>query len=225
MRVLVIDDEEKLVKYLKKGLEEKGFIVDFCLNGLDGQSYIELHYDIVDLILLDWMLPDISGIEVCNKIRAMKLNTPIILLTVRDSSKDKVLGLDSGADDYLTKPFNLDELIARMRALLRRPKTFKNNQLVANNLILDMNLHKVYLKDKEIGLTLKEFQLLEYFMSNPNIALNRETILEKVWDLSFDSFSNVVDVHIKNLRKKINNHNTKLLETVRGIGYRFKLNI
>ena len=223
MRILIVEDEEKLANSLKKGLEKEGYAVDFVLDGESGQRRIETSYKDYDLVVLDLMLPQKNGFEVCREIRAINIVIPIIILTARDAIEDKVLALDSGADDYMVKPFALEELIARIRALLRRPEQTLPVELQIGDLTLNTTTRKVYRKDQELPLTLKEFGLLEYLMRHPNQVLTREQILDHLWDFAFDSFSNVVDVHIKNLRKKIDGENNeKILETIRGVGYRIK---
>lgn len=223
MRVLLVEDEKKLAVMLKKGLEQEGYAVDCLFDGEAAWRQIEINRDDYDLIILDIMLPGIDGIEVCKRARHQGISLPILMLTAKDSMEDKILGLDSGADDYLVKPFDFDELLARMRALLRRPNTLLPLELKAKDLVLNPATKKVYRSGREIYLTAKEFSLLEYFMRNPGQVLTREQALSRLWDFDFDSFSNVVDVHIKNLRKKIGDgKREKLLETVRGVGYRFK---
>lgn len=223
MRILIIEDEEKLVLTLKKGLEKEGYAVDYLMDGEAGQRRIELNHKDYDLIILDLMLPKRNGFEVCKNIREQNIIIPILILTARDAIDDKVSALDEGADDYLVKPFSFSELLARIRALLRRPENILPIELMVKDLALNSSTRKVYRKDQEIPLTLKEFGLLEYLMRHPNQVLTREQILDHLWDFAFDSFSNVVDVHIKNLRKKIDgNFNDNLLETIRGVGYRIK---
>src|SRR3990170_574604 len=165
------------------------------------------------------MLPDKDGVEVCKNLREKNVVLPIIMLTARDTVKDKILGLDSGADDYMVKPFSFEELISRIKALLRRPKQSLPIELKINNILLNATTRRVFRNQKEIPLTLKEFGMLEYFMRQPNRVLTREQILDHLWDFDFSSFSNVVDVHIKNLRKKLG-RDEKTLETIRGVGYR-----
>jgi len=188
-----------------------------------GQTLVELNHEAFDIIILDIMLPIKNGIEICQELRKQSIFIPIIMLTAKIELKDKINGLDAGADDYLLKPFSFDELVARIRALLRRPKTSLPMEIRIGQLSLQPSKRKVFYEQEEIPLTLKEFNLLEYFMRHPNQVLNREQILDKLWDLNYDSFSNVVDVHIKNLRKKLEDVSGKLLlETVRGVGYRLK---
>jgi len=224
MRILILEDEEKLAKSLKLGLENEGFITEYYLDGLEGENYINLNQDIIDLVILDIMLPQKDGLAVCQSLRAENINIPVLILTAKSNTEDKILGLNSGADDYLTKPFSFDELLARVRTLLRRPNEILPIELKVGNLVLNTISRKVIYGNKEITLTLKEFMLLEYFMRHPNQVLNREQILDSLWDINFDSFSNIVDVHIKNLRRKLNYYeeNEEILETVHGLGYRLK---
>lgn len=223
MRILIIEDEEKLAQSLKKGLEKEGYAVDYVLDGEAGQRRIEVSHKDYDVFIVDLMLPKKDGFEICRNVRAQQIITPILVLTARDATEDKVMALDAGADDYLVKPFSLQELTARIRALMRRPEQTLPTELMVQDLRLNTSTRKVHRKDKEIPLTLKEFGLLEYLMRHPNQVMTREQILDHLWDFAFDSFSNVVDVHMKNLRKKIDgDNNDKLLETIRGVGYRIK---
>lgn len=225
VKALVVDDEEKLVGHLKRGLELEGYMVDYCLNGEDAQKFIQLNHEILDIIILDQMLPLKSGVEVCKNIRNKNIFTPVIMLTAKNTEEDTVFGLDAGVDDYVTKPFSFEVLLARMRALLRRPKAISHTvqEIQISNLNLNTATRKVFCSGKEIALTLKEFNLLEYFMKHPNKVIEREELLEKIWDVNFDSFSNVIDVHIRNLRKKLREvHHEAILESVRGVGYRIK---
>ena len=223
MKILIVEDEEPLAKALKEGLEEEGFAADFVLDGEAGQRRIELYYQNYDLVILDLMLPKKDGITVLRNIREQNINIPILVLTAKDKTEDIVLGLNKGADDYLVKPFSRREFFARIRALLRRPKKSLPKKLEVADLILNPATRTVFRSNKEIKLTLKEFNLLEYLMRHPNQIMSREQILFNLWDFYFDSFSNVVDVHIKNLRKKIDRgKKEKLIETIRGVGYRLK---
>lgn len=223
MKLLIVEDEEKLAKSLKKGLEKEGYAVDYVLDGETGQRRIELCRKDYDLIILDLMLPKRSGFEVAKNVREQNILTPILVLTARDTTEDKIMALDGGADDYLVKPFSLEELLARIRALLRRPEQTLPIELKIRDLALNTSTRRVTRGQREVPLTLKEFGLLEYLMRHPNQVLSREQILDHLWDFAFDSFSNVVDVHVKNLRKKVDNgHHDKLLETIRGVGYRIK---
>ncbi|MBX4211104.1 response regulator transcription factor [Candidatus Parcubacteria bacterium] len=222
MRILIVEDEEKLAKSLKKGLEKEGYAADYITDGEVAQRRIEICHKDYDLVILDWMLPKKDGVEICKAVRAEHITIPILMLTARVDTNDKVTALDIGADDYLVKPFSLEELLARVRALLRRPAQALPTELKIQDLTLNTGTRKVTRNSKEIKLTVKEFALLEYLMRHPNQVINRNQILDHLWGFDFDSFSNVVDVHIKNLRKKINNSRRKILETIRGIGYRIK---
>lgn len=223
MKILIIEDEEKLAQSLKRGLEKEGYAADYVLDGEAGQRRIELCRNDYDLIILDLMLPKKDGFEVAKNVRAQNILNPILVLTARDTTEDKIAALDGGADDYLLKPFSFEELLARIRALLRRPEQTLPVELMVKNLSLNASTRRVLRNGKEVPLTLKEFGLLEYLMRHPNQVLSREQILDHLWDFAFDSFSNVVDVHVKNLRKKVDNgHHEKLLETIRGVGYRIK---
>lgn len=222
MRVLIIEDQENLAKLIKSGLEAEGFAADYVLDGKAGQSRLELLHDNYDLILLDIMLPYKNGIEICREARANNITTPIIILTARDGKNEIIDGLNAGADDYVVKPFSFEVLLARIRAVLRRPQAVIPAELKLADIKLNSTDRKVYRDGQEIKLTLKEFGLLEYLMRHANQAVNREQITSSLWDFAFDSFSNVVDVHINNLRKKIGDQGGKILETIRGIGYRFK---
>lgn len=220
MRILIVEDEERLAKSIKKALEKEGYAADYVTDGEVGQRRIELYHEDYDMVILDLMLPKRDGFEVCRNVRAKKIATPILILTAKFDLNDKVKALDAGADDYLVKPFSLEELIARIRALLRRPKQAIPVQLKVQDLTLDLSTRKVIRKNKVIRLTVKEFALLEYLMRHPNQVINRKQILDHLWGFDFDSFSNVVDVHIKNLRKKINKGKHNIVETIRGIGYK-----
>lgn len=224
MRILVIEDEKKLAQALKKGLEKDGHAVDYVLDGESGLKRVELYENEYDLIILDLMLPEKSGEEICREVREEGITTPILVLSAKGMVEDKIELLDMGADDYLVKPFSFDELRARVNALLRRPEEAIPTELKVKNLVLNPAKRKVYLNGKEVHLTLKEFVLLEYLMRSKGRVLTREQIHDHLWDFANDSFSNVVDVHIKNLRKKIDDdsQNPKILETVRGVGYRIK---
>ena len=223
MKILIIEDNQKLAGGLKKGLEGEGFAVDAIFDGEGGLLRIESRSQDYDLVILDIMLPKISGLDVCANIRKNGINVPILMLTANDAIEDKIVGLDCGADDYVIKPFSFDELTARIRALLRRPVFAVPLELTKHNISLNSVNRKVTYFDMEIPLTLKEYGLLEYFMRHPGQVLTREQIISSLWDFSFDSFSNIVDVHVKNLRNKFQkNDGKKLFETVHGVGYRFK---
>ncbi|MDB5236906.1 MAG: Two-component system, OmpR family, response regulator [Parcubacteria group bacterium] len=222
MRILIVEDEAKLAEALKKGLELKGFTVDWLSDSEKARTRIMLYRDEYDLILLDLMLPGIDGATICRDVRAEGVTTPIIILTARDETEQKVDLLNLGADDYIAKPFSFDEVVARMNAVLRRPSETLPTTLKVRDIELDPGKHTVKKDGKEIALTLKEFSLLEFFMRHPNEALKREQVLDHVWSFDFPAFSNVLDVHMKNLRKKLDDYDSSdpLFETIRGIGYR-----
>ncbi len=219
MRVLLVEDNRRLNLSLKTSLIEDGYAVDAAFDGEEGEAFaLAAPYD---LIILDVMLPKKDGFTLCRELRAGRIKTPILMLTARDAVDDRVTGLDSGADDYLVKPFALNELRARLRALLRRDLDDKSGLLEAADLLLDPAGHRVERGGEPIELTTREFALLEYLMRNPNRLITREMIEEHVWSYDFISSSNVVDVYIRRLRRKIDEpFHLKLLETVRGAGYR-----
>ncbi|MBN2645847.1 MAG: response regulator transcription factor [Desulfuromonadaceae bacterium] len=221
MKVLVVEDEKKVASFIKRGLEEENFAVDIAANGEEGLYMAESnHYD---LILMDVMLPKKDGLTVIKELRDKEITTPILCLTAKDSVEDIVSGLDSGSDDYLTKPFAFAELLARVKALVRRGVKDRGAEIFFSDLRLDPVTHKVWRSDKEIDLTAKEYGLLEYFMRNPNQVLTRTMIAEHVWDYTFDSFTNIIDVYVNYLRKKIDkDFSKKLIHTIRGVGYVLK---
>ncbi len=221
MKILLIEDNQKLAESIKKGLEQESYIVDCLDDGGVGERRIFAHPNDYDLIILDIMLPGKNGLDVCKSWREKNITLPILMLTAKDATTDKVLGLDAGGDDYLIKPFAFEELLARIRALLRRPKESMPNVLSAQGITLNSSSKKVIVAGQEVPLTLREFSILEFFLRNPNQVLTREQILAHVWEFSFDSLSNVVDVHIKNLRKKLGTNYGQHLQTLRGLGYRF----
>ena len=225
MRILVIEDQEKLAKSIKKGLEGLGYAVDIVHDGASGLRRILGSPDDFDLILLDIMLPYMDGISLCKNIRNENIMTPVLMLTAMDTTENKIQGLDVGADDYLVKPFEFSELTARIRALLRRPKQVLETQLCAAGIKLDTVKHVVEKDGKVVKLTLKEFAILEMFLRNQNQVLSRDKIIAHVWDFDYDTFSNIVDVHVKNLRKKLASSklvkDENLFETIHGVGYRF----
>lgn len=217
MKILVVEDQESLARSITRGLEQKGYAADYVTDGEKAVNRIIMHHSTYDLVILDLMLPKQSGLEVCRIVRERGIAIPILVLTAKSEEVDKVLLLSSGADDYLVKPFSFHELIARIQALLRRPQQALPTTLTVQDISLDTAMHKVFKGTEEVQLTTKEFALLELFMRNPNQALSREFILEHVWDFGFDSFSNVVDVHVKNLRKKFGDGSREsVFETVRG---------
>ena len=221
MRILVVEDEPDLKEITAKRLKAEGYGVDTCDNGKDAQYYIE--HTPYDLILLDVMLPGADGITVLKNIRKKGIKTPVLLLTARDSIEDRVTGLDNGADDYLTKPFAFDELLARIRVILRRRSNEASNKLVLGDLIMDLATHQVTRAGTEISLSAKEYAILEYMMHNKGMVLSRSRIEEHVWNYDFEGGSNVVDVYMRYLRKKIDApFEKKLIHTVRGSGYVIK---
>ncbi len=220
MRILVVEDEQKVASFIKKGLQEEGYAVDVASDGIEGLSMLGMN--VYDAMLLDLMLPKKNGIEVMREVRAKKMNVPVLMLTARDTLADKVMGLDSGADDYLTKPFAFQELLARLRSLLRRGKA-EVAMLKIADLTLDPATRKVKRGEVELSLTAKEFSLLEYMMRNIGKPLSRTTLSEHVWDINFDRMTNVVDVYINFLRNKVDKgFDKKLIQTVRGVGYTLK---
>ncbi|MBW6510426.1 MAG: response regulator transcription factor [Desulfuromonadales bacterium] len=221
MRILVVEDEQKVAGFIQRGLEEEGYKVELALDGEEG---IEKGMTgAFDLILMDIMLPKKDGIAVIRELRENNIMTPVLCLTARDSVDDKVIGLDIGADDYLAKPFAFAELVARCRALIRRGTSDRGAEIHFADLRLDPVTHKVWRSGKEIELTSKEYALMEYFMRNPNKVLTRTMIAENVWDYSFDSFTNIIDVYVNYLRNKIDrDYDKKLIHTVRGSGYVLK---
>ena len=217
MRVLLVEDEKKVAGFIKKGLTEEFYTVDIADNGEDG--FLMASSSGYDLIILDVRLPDISGIELCRKIRHKNIKTPIIMLTAVDDVESKVKGLDSGADDYLTKPFAFEEFLARVRSVLSRPAAVESS-LKADNLVLDPVRHEVSRGSQKIPLTWKEFALLEYMLRNKGRVLSRTMIFEHIWGNDSDASSNVVDVFISYLRDKIDKkYPVKLIHTVRNAGY------
>ena len=222
MRVLLIEDNRRLSDSLRVTLEEDGYAVDVAYDGMDGEEMgLVPSYDI---LILDIMLPGKDGLEVCRELRDRHITTPILMLTARDALDDRVLGLDSGADDYLVKPFEVDELRARLRALLRRDSSSKTGVLQVADLILDPAAHTVQRAGRSIELTAKEFSLLEYFLRHPNHLVTREKVEEHLWSYDHVIASNVVDVYVRRLRNKIDDPSeVKLLETLRGAGYRLRV--
>ena len=221
MRLLVVEDEAKMAGLLKRGLEEEGYAVDIAATGPDGLwAGTENQYD---AILLDVMLPELDGFDVCRQLRQRGRWAPVLMLTARDDVDDRVRGLDAGADDYLVKPFSFSELLARVRAIVRRGAGERPAILVVDDLELDPAARRVSRGGTEISLTAKEFALLELFMRHPGDVLTRTRILEHVWDFAFDGDSNVVDVYVRYLREKVDRPFKRAsIETVRGAGYRLR---
>jgi DNA-binding response OmpR family regulator len=221
MRILIIEDDYHLNQALKKSLVEEGYATDSVYDGVEGEEFAE--NTPYDAIILDIMLPRKDGVAVCRALRQHHITTPILMLTARDAIEDRVQGLDSGADDYLVKPFALHELLARLRALFRRVSTHKGGVLVVGDVVLNPATHEVTRAGERIKLNAKEFALLEYFMRHPNQVLTRERIENHIWSYDFISASNVVDVYVRRLRRKLDDpFEIKLLETVYGAGYRLR---
>jgi heavy metal response regulator len=221
MRILVVEDEVKVADFIKRGLKEEGYAVDVARDGDEG--FFQATTNQYDVILLDIMLPKLDGLSLCRKLRQERIRSPIMMLTAKDSVKDKVRGLDSGADDYLSKPFSFEELLARIRVLLRKKNDREPTTLRLADLSLDLVSHKVTRAGTEIPLTSKEYSLLEYLMRNAGTIITRTMISEHVWDINFDTFTNVIDVYINYLRNKIDKGaRCKLIHTIRGRGYILK---
>ncbi|MBU1043123.1 MAG: response regulator transcription factor [Candidatus Omnitrophica bacterium] len=221
MRVLVIEDEKKVASFIKRGLKEKGYAVDVSEDGDDG--LLQAKTNPYDLIVLDIMLPGKDGIYICRQLRKNNINAPVLMLTARDDVEDKVNGLDSGADDYLTKPFQFAEFLARVRALVRRNDGKKITILKVSDLELDQITHKVTRAGKAIELTSTEYALLEYLMLNVNQVVTRTMISEHVWNDDFDSFSNIINVYVNYVRRKVDDgFAKKLIHSIRGTGYILK---
>jgi DNA-binding response OmpR family regulator len=222
VRILLVEDNRRLSQAVKISLVESGYAVDQAFTGTDGEEMAETAP--YDAIILDIMLPEKNGLDVCRSLRRKRNKTPILMLTARDAVEDRVSGLDSGADDYLIKPFAIQELHARLRALLRRESDDRSSQLRLDDLMLDPATHFVQRGGLPIELTTKEFALLEYFMRNPNRLITREMAENHIWSYDFQAASNVIDVYIRRLRRKIDDpFEVKLLETVRGSGYRLRV--
>ena len=219
MRVLVVEDERKIADFIRRGLTEQGYAVDVAYDGEEALGWPAVAD--FDVMLLDVMLPGRNGIDVCRTLRERGVRLPILMLTARDAVEDRVRGLDSGADDYLVKPFAFAELLARLRALTRREAGVVTPSLEIGDLTLDTTTREVRRAGSAIELTTKEYAILEYLMRHPNQVLTRGMIAEHVWNYDFDNVSNVIDVHIRNLRRKIDDESSmKLISTIRGAGYR-----
>jgi heavy metal response regulator len=219
MRILLVEDDKGIARFVKKGLLENSFSVDVASNGEEGLEFVL--YKGYELIILDILLPKMDGREILRRLREREIQTPVIFLTAKDSENDIVNGLNLGADDYLTKPFSFNELLARLQALLRRGKSIAPfSRLQMANLILELDGHRVFREKVKIELTPKEYALLEFFMRHPGQIITRTMISEKVWDVHFDTSTNIIDVHVSHLRNKIDkDFEPKLLHTVKGVGY------
>jgi heavy metal response regulator len=221
MRILLVEDEKRMASFIERGLKEERYVVDVATTGENGLFLAEVNP--YDLIILDVMLPDTDGIAVCRELRAKKIDGPILILTARDSVKDKVQGLDSGADDYLTKPFSFEEFLARVRALLRKKRADRSTLLKVGDLELDQLSHKVSRAGKEISLTGREYAFLEFLMLHASEVVTRSMIAEHVWNENFDSLTNVFDVYVYRLRSKVDRDFKKpLIRSLRGVGYMIK---
>ncbi len=221
MRILVIEDERKVANFIKHGLEEERYIVETAYDGQTGfEMAMNNHFD---AILLDVMLPGKDGFTILKELRDAGVSIPVLMLTARSTTDDRVVGLDLGADDYLPKPFSFEELAARLRSILRRSSPDKSTKLKCGDLLLDTISHLAFRQGKEIELTTKEYALLEYLMRNKNRILSRSTITQHVWKHNFDPESNIIDVYVKRLRSKIDKDETmQLIQSIRGVGYRMR---
>lgn len=221
MRILIVEDEHRIANTIKKGLELEKYAVDVAYTGNDGYDLASTEE--YDGIVLDLMLPGKDGISICRDLRKEKNHTPILMLTAKGQTQDKVMGLDAGADDYLTKPFSFEELLARVRALVRRPKQVISTIITVEDLSLDSNKYSVERNGKQIQLSSKEFALLYYLMRNANTILTKDQIIHNVWDYDADILPNTVEVYIRNLRNKIDvpfTNSKPLIQTIRGFGYK-----
>lgn len=221
MKILVVEDNKKLAENLKQGLMQEGYAVDLIEEGLAAERRILVNRDEYDVVILDRMLPGKDGVSICHSWRENDVTIPVLMLTALNTTDDKVVGLDAGADDYLAKPFAFKELLARIHALLRRPKQSSPITLTLKGININTTSRVVTYKNKPVSLTLKEFMVLEYMMRNAGKVVTRDELYSHAWDFADSSFSNTVDVHIKNLRKKIND-NGKIIQTVRGVGYKME---
>lgn len=223
MRLLVVEDNQKLAASLKRGFEQEGYAVDALGDGLEAERWLMASHGDYDVVVLDLALPGKDGLAVCEEIRRSGIMTPVLMLTARDTISDKILGLDTGADDYVVKPFSFEELLSRVRALLRRPRAGMPPKLTLDGLELNPATREVRIQGAPVELTLTEFRLLEYFMTHAEQALSRQDIIDHVWDFAANPLSRAVDVHINNLRNKLHGHDDGIkLETVRGVGYRLR---
>ena len=217
-RILVIEDDQAILKLLQRGLGYEGYVVAVATDGRSGLNLVRQHQP--DLVILDLMLPEMDGLEVCHRLRTSGGNLPILILTAKDSVQDRIQGLDTGADDYMVKPFNLDELLARVRALLRRTQQERVAVLKFADLTLDTGSRQASRGNRLIQLTAKEYELLELFMRHPKQVLRREVIFDRVWGYDFGGESNVLEVYIRYLRQKLEEGGEpRLIHTVRGVGY------
>lgn len=227
MRLILVEDEPDLGVAIKQALTHQAYIVDWFLDGHQAWSYLETNWMQYTLAIFDWMLPGLSGVELCKRLRREKSPLPILMLTAKDRMEEKIIGLDSGADDYLIKPFGMPELLARLRALQRRVPHFQPRQLQLGTLLLDYATHGVTRvlangEKQSVVLTAKEFQLLEYLMQHPNQVLTRDQILNQLWELGEEPISNVIAAQVRLLRRKLEDDSSSpLIENIYGVGYRF----
>jgi DNA-binding response OmpR family regulator len=219
MKVLVVEDTEKLAKYIKQTLEEESYAVDVVGDGETGERRIMS--GTYDAVILDIMLPKQDGINTCKAVRMRGNTTPILMLTARGEVGDRIEGLDSGADDYLVKPFATEELLARLRALLRRPTISVPDELSVQDVVLKTGTREVSVGGRTLALTLKEYAILEYLMRNAGTVITREQLIDHCWDFAYSAFSNITDVYVKQIRQKLGDHE-KYIKTIRGVGYSFK---
>ncbi len=220
MKLLIVEDTEKLAKYMKQMLEEESYAVDVVGDGETGERRILSGS--YDAVILDIMLPGQDGIMTCKKVRAEGNTTPILMLTAKGEVEDRIEGLDSGADDYLVKPFAMEELLARVRALLRRPTTAVGDELFVQDVHLNCSTRVVTVASKSVGLTLKEYAILEYLMRNAGQVISREQLIDHCWDFAYSAFSNITDVYIKQLRQKLGGNHEQYIKTIRSVGYTFQ---
>jgi len=223
MRILIVEDDHMIANAIQMGLEQERYAVDVCYSGTEGLDLaLTEEYD---AIILDRLLPGIEGVEICRQLRQQNIHTPVLILTARGQTHEKVEGLDAGADDYLTKPFSFEELLARVRALIRRPKQTVSTTLSVNDIILDTQSYEVTRAGKDIHLSSREFSLLEYLLRNPGKILTKDMIISHVWNYDSDILPNTVEVYIRNLRRKIDapfTNRSPLIRTVRGFGYKIE---
>lgn len=220
MRILVVEDEKSIAGFIKDGLEEDGYAVDVAYNGKEGLEMALQNIDEYDILLLDWMLPGMSGIDICRSVRKENATIPVIFLTAKDTTDDIVFGLESGANDYLKKPFAFDELVARIKVLLRN-KEGAHHVFTVSDIILDIESYQVTKDGQPVSLTQKEFALLEYLLRNKGKVCRRTRIIEKIWDIHFDKDDSVIDVFMNALRKKLDMPGeNSFVQTIRGVGYR-----
>jgi len=224
MRILVVEDEHRIAHAIKKGLEQEKYAVDVAYTGSSGFDFAST--ESYDAIILDRMLPEIDGLQICQNLRKENIHTPVLMLTAKSQTQDKIEGLDAGADDYLTKPFSFEELLARIRALTRRPKQTLNTTLIIGDLTLNSQTYEVARSGKKISLSSKEFSILEYLMRNAEKIISKQQIIDHVWDYDADILPNTVEVNMRNIRNKIDVPFTKtapLIKTVRGFGYKMSI--